>query len=101
MAKFAEVADIEVTLQELMSSEHGPFVARLPREPGRRDSRYAQLLTGEIDAQAAAAPMAPTEPAESRSSIAERLSALEATVEGLRSEVEALSRARKPPVAGE
>jgi hypothetical protein len=89
MAKFAEVADVEATLQELMSSEHGPFVARLPREPGRRDSRYAQLLTGETHAQSDTLPAADAV-AESKGSTAERLNALEATVEALRREVESL-----------
>lgn len=92
LAKFAEVAEVEATLQELMASEHGPFVTRLAREPGRRESRYAQLLTGEIDVQTAMAPL-PEVTAESRGSTGERLRGLEATVEALSREVESLRQA--------
>lgn len=92
LAKFADVAELEATLQALMTSGHGPFVARLAREPGRRESRYAQLLTGEIDAQTAApAPIGAQ--AESKGSTSERLSALESTVEALSREVESLREA--------
>ena len=41
LAMIAEVADVEATLHSLLNRADGPFVARLPREPGRRDSRYA------------------------------------------------------------
>ncbi|MGH8496223.1 MAG: YceH family protein [Gammaproteobacteria bacterium] len=92
LAKFADVAELEATLQALMTSGHGPFVARLAREPGRRESRYAQLLTGEIDAQTAA-PAPIGAPAESKGSTSERLSALESTVEALSREVESLREA--------
>ena len=47
MAPFADVTEVEQVLAQLASREDGPFVARLPREPGRRESRYAQLFTGE------------------------------------------------------
>ncbi|HUO83347.1 MAG TPA: DUF480 domain-containing protein [Gammaproteobacteria bacterium] len=100
LAKFADVAEVEATLEELMTSEHGPFVTRLPREPGRRESRYAQLLTGETHSQADELPVADAV-AESKGSMADRLSALEASVEALRGEVESLRRAMNQPVAGE
>ncbi|MBA3564176.1 MAG: DUF480 domain-containing protein [Gammaproteobacteria bacterium] len=92
LAKFADVAEVEATLQELMASEHGPFVIRLAREPGRRESRYAQLLTGEIDVQTAVPPL-PEVTTESRGSTGERLRGLEATVEALSREVESLRQA--------
>ncbi len=34
-------------LAQLSARDDGPFVTRLPREPGRREARYAQLFTGE------------------------------------------------------
>lgn len=46
LAAFTDVAGVEQALEALASREDGPFVARLPREPGRRESRYAQLFTG-------------------------------------------------------
>jgi hypothetical protein len=48
MAPFGDVSDIETTLETLRTRDDGPFVARLAREPGRRDSRYAHLFSGAI-----------------------------------------------------
>ena len=39
--------ETEAVLQGLMEREDGPFVARLPRDPGKRESRYMQLFCGE------------------------------------------------------
>lgn len=47
MAAFGDVSEIESALQGLLEREAGPLVARLPREPGRRESRYMQLFSGE------------------------------------------------------
>ncbi|HDG1682006.1 TPA: YceH family protein [Kluyvera ascorbata] len=55
MHEFADMAEVENTLERLASREDGPFVVRLPREPGKRESRYMHLFSGEIDLQAIAA----------------------------------------------
>ena len=55
--------EVESALEDLETRPEGPFVVKLPREPGRRESRFAQLFTGPIDiaameaAQAASAPL--------------------------------------------
>ena len=41
-----EVAEVEAVLDRLIQREDGPYVVRLPREPGRRESRYAHLFSG-------------------------------------------------------
>ncbi|MGH8583972.1 MAG: YceH family protein [Gammaproteobacteria bacterium] len=38
------VQEVEATLEGLMTREGGPFVAKLAREPGRRESRYRHLF---------------------------------------------------------
>jgi uncharacterized protein YceH (UPF0502 family) len=48
MAPFTDVSEIEAALTRLSDREDGPFVTRLAREPGRRDSRYAHLFSGEV-----------------------------------------------------
>ncbi|MEW8508028.1 MAG: DUF480 domain-containing protein [Candidatus Thiodiazotropha sp.] len=48
LCTFSDVAEVESTLRELMQREDGPFVVRLAREPGRRESRYMHLFCGEI-----------------------------------------------------
>ncbi|BBT71587.1 MULTISPECIES: YceH family protein [Enterobacteriaceae] len=54
MHEFADMAEVESTLERLANREDGPFVVRLPREPGKRESRYMHLFSGEVDLQAAA-----------------------------------------------
>ena len=48
MAPFSEVGQVEAALESLRTREDGPFVVRLPREPGRRDARYAHLFSGAV-----------------------------------------------------
>ncbi len=48
MATISDVTDVEATLTRLVEREGGPFVVRLAREPGRRDSRFAHLFSGQV-----------------------------------------------------
>jgi uncharacterized protein YceH (UPF0502 family) len=43
-----DVGEVEHALDSLARREDGPFVVRLPREPGKRESRYAHLFSGEV-----------------------------------------------------
>ena len=45
--EFADLAGVEQALQGLTEREGGPVVMKLPRQVGRKESRYAQLLAGE------------------------------------------------------
>lgn len=45
---FADVSQVEQTLNGLASREDGPFVVRLAREPGKRESRFMHLFTDEV-----------------------------------------------------
>jgi uncharacterized protein YceH (UPF0502 family) len=54
MASFTDVSEVEAALQSLLQRESGPLVARLAREPGRRESRYMHLFSGEPPPQAVA-----------------------------------------------
>lgn len=47
LCRFDDVQETEAVLQGLMESKEGPFVARLAREPGKRESRYRHLFGGE------------------------------------------------------
>ena len=48
MAAFSDVSEVEAALTRLSEREDGPFVVRLARESGRRESRYAHLFSGEV-----------------------------------------------------
>lgn len=52
MFEFTDMAQVEATLEGLAGREDGPFVVRLPREPGKRESRYMHLFSGEVEASA-------------------------------------------------
>jgi uncharacterized protein len=49
MHDFAGLSEVETTLEELASREE-PLVVRLERQPGQKEARYAQLLSGPVDA---------------------------------------------------
>lgn len=49
LCTFADVHETETILQTLSERNDGPFVVKLPREPGKREARYAHLLSGEIE----------------------------------------------------
>jgi hypothetical protein len=95
MASFSEVGQVETTLEGLSSRADGPFVVRLPREPGRRESRYAHLFSGAVTIptfteDSTAAPATAAEPAPSR------LERLEEEVRQLKEELKSI-KARLPP----
>ncbi|MEH6471420.1 MAG: DUF480 domain-containing protein [Halopseudomonas sp.] len=53
LCSFSDVHEVETVLELLSERIDGPFVARLPREPGKRESRYAHLFSGEVEADTA------------------------------------------------
>lgn len=54
MHEFSDVSEVEQVLQQLATREDGPFVVRLAREPGKRESRFMHLFSGQIDEAPAA-----------------------------------------------
>jgi uncharacterized protein YceH (UPF0502 family) len=53
--RFADMSSVEAFLDELAerpAEKGGPLVVKLPRAPGAREPRWAQLLTGPIDISA-------------------------------------------------
>lgn len=82
MATIDDVTQIEAALQALATRSDGPFVAPLARQPGQRESRYAHLLCGPIDA--VTAPVIVAEPIIGDD---DRLARLEQCVDALCKEV--------------
>jgi len=92
MAPFSEVGQVEAALESLRTREDGPFVVRLPREPGRRDSRYAHLFSGAV-----AVPAIEDEPqtvavSNVAAATPSRLDRLEEQVRRLREELDEMKR---------
>ncbi len=47
LCQFESVSEVESVLNTLISRDDGPFVQKLAREPGKRESRYTQLFSTE------------------------------------------------------
>jgi len=88
LCKFQDIHEVESTLDQLMQRDDGPFVAKLPRVPGKRETRFAHLFGGETG-MAEAAESAPAVSAESGADT-ERIVQLEQLVNQLRGEVATL-----------
>lgn len=87
--RFLDIASVEGFLDEMQEradEKGGPLVVKLPRAPGAREPRWAHLLCGPVDADAATA----AGPTGGDPALAERVATLEATVEQLRRQVEDL-----------
>jgi uncharacterized protein YceH (UPF0502 family) len=90
--RFDEITEVLAGLQKLMEREPS-LVAVLPRQPGTKESRYAHLLSGAVDAavlQAPPLPFAPPREPGVDSGSDERIVQLEAAVADLRKEMAAL-----------
>ena len=44
---FSSLEEVETILNSMMAAEH-PLIARLPRQSGQKEARYAHLLSGEV-----------------------------------------------------
>ncbi|HED5644133.1 TPA: YceH family protein [Enterobacter cloacae] len=87
MHEFADMQEVEQTLDGLATREDGPYVVRLAREPGKRESRYMHLFSGEVDTSTVLADsVAPA----AHDSLAARVEALEEEVAGLKQRLDAL-----------
>ncbi|AUY37797.1 MAG TPA: DUF480 domain-containing protein [Leclercia adecarboxylata] len=87
MHEFADMQEVEQALEGLATREDGPFVLRLAREPGKRESRYMHLFSGEVDT-ADAAPEAAAPVADE--TLLARVEALENEVEELKQRLDSL-----------
>ncbi|UYA60102.1 Protein of unknown function YceH [Pectobacterium sp. F1-1] len=85
--EFSDVSEAESTLEQLQQRDDGPFVVRLAREAGKRESRYRHLFSGEatdaatLDAQSAN---------DDSHTLTERVEALEKEVAELKRQLAAL-----------
>ncbi len=94
LCEFTSTAEVEGLLQELCARSEDPFVARLPRQAGQKETRYMHLFSG-------AAPAAPAGAVSLNNSFAgpapaDRLAILEKRVETL----EALVKTMEDRLAG-
>ncbi|MGA2081659.1 MAG: YceH family protein [Holophaga sp.] len=85
MYPFPDLEEVEAALDLLAAAEPDPLVLKLPRAPGTKESRYAQLLGGSaIQGEAPAQPAAP--------GLAARVAALEQQLGELKEAFETFRR---------
>lgn len=87
MHEFADMQEVEQVLEGLASRDDGPYVVRLAREPGKRESRYMHLFSGEIDISVNSII---TDVPDGNDDLAARVDALEEEVAGLKQRLDAL-----------
>lgn len=86
MYEFSDMAEVDATLERLATREDGPYVVRLAREPGKRESRYMHLFCGEVQEPVALA----DEPQAGTGDLQARVEALESEVAALKQRLESL-----------
>ena len=88
--EFVSLEEVETTLNGLISRDPEPLVARLPRQPGQKEGRFAHLLNGEIDVEAFVEQerVAAASPTTRRSSLEQKVDDLAAEVEKLKEQFE-------------
>ena len=90
LCEFTDAEHVETTLRTLMTREDGPFIARLPRAAGARESRYSHLFSGHVESVEEPA-VVPDESAAGAPTLSQRVSQLEAALQQLQSQVDALA----------
>jgi len=86
MHKFEDLGIVQSTLHRLMNREP-PLVKMLPRQPGTKESRYAHLLSGDVEGWTPEAPAA-----SAASPSGDRMARLENQIAELQKEVENLKQ---------
>ena len=94
LCEFADTTEVEAALNKLMAREDGPFVARLPRAAGARESRYAHLFSGMIESVEETA--VAEESTTGAATLSQRVNQLEGWVRELRAEIDALKGGAEP-----
>ena len=87
LTEFESVTEVENVLEGLIEVDSGPLVTKLAREPGKRESRYMHLFSGDTAIHSSALSIADYS---SDEDYHERLESLETEMAGIKEESEQL-----------
>jgi len=91
MHPLGDIHQATEVVQSLVDYPESPLAVKLPREPGRRDSRYAHLLCGEPEISDEPVSVEPAAAVLAVRAENERIAELEADVQQLREEITQLT----------
>ena len=93
LADFADVSEVENTLNQLQDLNGQTLVRKLEREPGKRESRYVHLLSDVDESSFSQAAIAQAEvmPSQEQSSLAQRVAELEQQVAALTEQINCIT----------
>jgi len=86
--EFSSLEEVEETLNGLISRDPDPLVARLPRQPGQKEGRFAHLLSGVIDVETLVTEVERTPAVSSSRRLEQKVDELAAEVEKLKEQFE-------------
>jgi uncharacterized protein YceH (UPF0502 family) len=85
LCEFKDVQEVEIVLYRMMNRAE-PLIAKLPLEPGKRESRYMHLFSGDVEAALSAMPHS-TRSDSAGEALGERVATLEQQVADLQAEM--------------
>lgn len=97
LAEFANVVEVEQALSSLADHNGEEIVVKLEREPGKRESRYAHLFSGPVDAATVASASAAVQASTTDVSQNERIDKLELELAELREALQEIKQALDLP----
>lgn len=92
LCEFKDVQEVEFVLHRLMKREGGALLERLPREPGKRESRYRHLFGAEGDSAVDTPVSTRTAPDPASPTLNSRVSELEEQVLKMQEEIDGLKQ---------
>ena len=87
---FSSLEEVEQALNSLISREPEPLVARLPRQPGQKEVRFAHLLSGALDVDALVETTPTPRSISPRRNESDRVEKLEQEIAALKAEIQSL-----------
>lgn len=89
LAEFKNVDEVEATLEYMKTLNGECLVCKLPREPGKRESRYMHMFSGEPDISEFESVQESAVPSSApQSSLAQRVDILEAEIAELKQQIQ-------------
>lgn len=89
MFEFKSIEDVSEVVENLIRRPGGALIVKLPRETGRKEPRYAHLLSGPVEIDASSTPESDADhalPVDELKDLKEQITTLRVTVETLQSE---------------